>query len=289
MENYDFGHVSNEAFAAMALAAVLGVILPLIAALIWCKVKKERFTTVLIGAATFMLFAIVLEKSLQSLVIGIDHPVSRFLYATPVLYALVIAIFPGVFEETGRYVAFKTVLRRRKNRETAISHGIGHGGFEAMFILGLTFAEYIVYGVMINNGTYGAMADALLASSPATPGLEQQFFTVAEQITSVTLGNIWVSLLERVFAILFHTGASMLVFYACKDPKKKWLYPLAIVLHTLIDFVVAGLLYVGLVNYPVWLTETMIGVSGIGLFLAAFFLLYRKDKPQVSGVSSETV
>lgn len=279
METYDFGHVSNEAFAAMATAAVLAVVLPVVAALIWCKVKKERFTTVLLGAATFMLFAIIIEKSLQALVVSIDHPVSRFLNATPWLLALVLALFPGVFEETGRFVAFKTVLRKRKNRETSISHGLGHGGFEAMFILGLAFGEYIMYGVMINNGTYGAMVKAAVESLPGTPGIEEQFITIAAQITGVTFGNIWFSLIERVSAILFHTAESMLVFYACKDPKKKWLYPLAIVLHTLVDFVLAGLAYVGLVTFPLWLTEVLMGAFSIATFLFAYFFLYRKDKP----------
>jgi hypothetical protein len=81
-----------------------------------------------------------------------EHAVSRFLSANPVLLALVAGLFPGVFEETGRLVAFKTVLRKRRNRETSISYGIGHGGFEVILILGLTYIQYIAYAVMINTG-----------------------------------------------------------------------------------------------------------------------------------------
>ena len=68
-----------------------------------------------------------------------DHAVSRFLNANPVLLALVAGLFPGLFEETGRLVAFNTVLKKRKNRETSISYGIGHGGFEVILILGITY------------------------------------------------------------------------------------------------------------------------------------------------------
>ena len=76
-----------------------------------------------------------LEKPIQNVLafptaMGLsDHAVSRFLNANPVLLALVAGLFPGLFEETGRLVAFKTVLKKRKNRETSISYGTGTGGY----------------------------------------------------------------------------------------------------------------------------------------------------------------
>ena len=138
MENMEFGTVSTLQLVLMFLTAVLGIVIPALAAIIWCKKKHEPFTTVLIGAATFLLFAIVIEKPLQALVIQLDSPVSQFVNARPLLWGIIVGLFPGVFEETGRFVAFKTLLRKRKQRETGLSHGIGHGGFEAMFILGIT-------------------------------------------------------------------------------------------------------------------------------------------------------
>ena len=70
MEDLEFGTVGTTQLVLMLLTAVLGIALPLIAAIIWCRKKHEPFTTVLIGAATFMLFAIVIEKPLQALVIS---------------------------------------------------------------------------------------------------------------------------------------------------------------------------------------------------------------------------
>ncbi len=106
------------------------------AALIWKRKKKEPVISILIGAAAFLLFALILEKPIQNVLVfpttmGLpQHAVSRFLNANPVLLALAAGLFPGVFEEIGRLIAFKTVLRKRRNRETSISYGIGHGGFE---------------------------------------------------------------------------------------------------------------------------------------------------------------
>ena len=86
------------------------------------------------------------------------------------LLALVAGLFPGVFEETGRLIAFKTVLRKRKNKETSISYGIGHGGVEVILILGLTYIQYIAYAVMLNTGTFGTVVDQVVSQAPEQLG-----------------------------------------------------------------------------------------------------------------------
>ena len=268
----DLGHVGLTQFINMGSMAFIGIVVPLAIALIWKFKKKERFTTILIGAATFMLFAILIEKPLQALVISLDHPVKRFLDATPVAWAFVVGLFPGIFEETGRLVAYKTVLRKRKNKETGISHGIGHGGFEVMYILGSTFITYIIYGIMINNGTFETK---VLSTAPG-PEYLQQGLDVAEQIVHMGLSSCFLMLFERIFAALYHIGASMLVFYACRDKEKFWLYPLAILLHTLIDFI--GGLFIAKVITNVWIVEAVLVLTGLGTFFGAYFFLYRRDK-----------
>ena len=124
-------HVETAAFVWLIAGVVLWIAVPVAAALIWKVKKKEPVTSILVGAAAFLLFALILEKPIQNVLafptaMGLpEHAVSRFLSANPVLLALVAGLFPGVFEETGRLVAFQTVLRKRRNRETSISYGIG--------------------------------------------------------------------------------------------------------------------------------------------------------------------
>lgn len=268
-----FTNVGTGSFLALGVGAVLSVVLPLVLALLWKTKKQEPFTTILVGAATFLLFALILEKPIQALVISADHPVGRYLNDNPVWLALVLGLFPGIFEETGRLAAFKTVLKNRKNRETAISHGIGHGGFEVIMLLGITYITYIVYAVMINTGTFGTVIDQVAAQAPeqvdALRGL-------AEQLGALTVADIGLGLLERVFAVLFHIGASILVFYACRDRGRFWLYPLAILLHTALDFLV-GLAQFQVIQLPVAALEAVIAAFGIMTICGAYFLLYRKD------------
>ena len=276
----EFAKISTSSFIAMGLTALLGIALPIVVVLILKIRKKEPMTTILIGAATFLLFALILEKLIQNVIIfpvqmGLpDHAVSRFINARPVLWAFLVGLFPGVFEETGRLVAFKTVLRKRKNRETSISHGLGHGCFEAMFLIGVAYIEYIALGIMINTGTFSTLIDQAAAQAPEAIG---QLNTIAVQLASFSFGSMALALVERVFAVLYHVGASIMVFYACRDKNKFWLYPLAILLHTGLDFI-AALTMVNIFNPSPVVLEVIVGVYGILTFLGAYFLLYRNDR-----------
>ena len=181
----EFGRVETGAMVSIALCAVLSIIVPIVIAVIWKKKKNEKFSTIIVGALTFLLFAIVLEKPIQNVLIfptamGLpEHAASRFINARPILWAFLLGFFPGVFEETGRLVAYKTVLKNRRNRETSISYGIGHGLFEVMFVIGVTFITYFVYAVMINAGTFGSVMEQALAKAP---GQEETIYAAVKNI-----------------------------------------------------------------------------------------------------------
>ena len=269
----EFTPVGSQAFVSLALGAALGILLPLGIALLWVRKKHEPFKTVLVGAVIFFLFVTILEKPIQALVITGEHPVAAFLNANPVWWALVVGLFPGVFEETGRLFAFKAILKNRKNRETAISYGVGHGGMEVIMLLGVNYAAYLAYAAMINSGTFGTVIEQAAAKAPEQA---ETLRTLAQQLSGLTIGGVGLGLLERGFAFLFHIGASILVFYACRDRRRFWLYPLAIVLHTALDFI-AGLTIAKVVTIPTLALEGIIGVFAVLVFCGAYFLLYRRD------------
>ena len=201
----EFTKVGTMQLALISIGTVLFIVVPVVLAIIWKVKKKEKISTILTGAVTFLLFALILEKSIQNALVfptlmGLPyHGAAKFLDAHPVLWALVLGPFPGVFEETGRLVAYKTVLRKRKNRETSISHGIGHGGFEVMCILGITYITYIVYALMINSGTYGTLIEQAQLQSPDSVA---QGYAVAAQLAAFSAGDLLLGIVERIFAVL---------------------------------------------------------------------------------------
>lgn len=275
----EFTKVGTEQFLALGLGAALSVIITLAIVLVWKIKKKEPFTTILVGAATFVLFALILEKTIQNALVfpttmGLpDHAASQFINARPVLWALVLGLFPGVFEETGRFIAFKTVLKKRRNRETSISYGIGHGGIEVILTLTVTYIIYIAYGIMINSGSFQAIIDQAASQAPDQAGAMQ---ALADQLAVISFADIGTSLFERVFAFLFHVGASILVFYAARDKGRLWLYPLAILLHTALDSL-AGLNMAKVVQLSAPELEAIVVAFGLLTFLGAYVLLYKKD------------
>ena len=272
-------YVQASSFVWLIIGAVIWVAAPVLLAIVWKIKKKEPFTSILIGAAAFLVFALILEKPIQNVLafptaMGLpDHAVSKFLNANPVLLALVAGLFPGIFEETGRLIAFKTVLKRRRNRETSISYGIGHGGFEVILILGMTYLQYIVYAVMINTGVFGPVIEQVAAQAPEQLGSVN---TVVSLLTRFSFADFGIAFVERIFAVLFHIGASVLVFYACRDKKRFWLYPLAIVIHTGLDFI-AALNVFHVINLSPWALEGIAAAFGLLTFLGTYLLLYKKD------------
>ena len=272
-------YVGTSSFIWLITGAVLWIAVPLLLAVIWKIRKKEPVTSILSGAAAFLLFALILEKPVQNVLLfptamGLeDHAVSRFMGAHPFLLSLATGLFPGVFEETGRLIAFMTVLKKRRNRETSISYGIGHGGFEVMFILGITYLQYLAYAAMINSGTFGAVVDEVTAQAPEQLANVE---AVVNTLTAFSFGDLCIALVERIFAVMFHIGASILVFYAAKEKKRFWLYPLAILLHTAMD-TIAALGTFGVITIPPVLLECIVAVFGISTFFGAYTLLYKRD------------
>lgn len=258
--------IASSTFILLGVMGVFGILLPLSVAIWWIKTRKEKISTVLLGALAFFAFALVLE--------GIVHTI--VFLAVPSLKENVIAftvygaLMAGLFEETGRYFFFKVLLKKRTNRETAISYGIGHGGFEALYILGMTSVQYMIYASMINNGQFQTLIDTIAATGEDVSAL----LLLPDALASITVGSIVLGCFERISAMIFHIAMSIIVFYAVKKSKIA-LYILAILLHALLD-TPAALFQMGVITNQAVL-EITIFVFAAATIIGAVKLLYNKD------------
>lgn len=262
--------IGTSTFVSLGLMIAFGVIFPIVIAIWWIKTQKEKITTVLVGAATWFVFAMILESIPKLILFNPVLSIGKTVMGNVVLYTVLGALLAGVFEETGRFIAFKTLLKKRTNRETAISHGIGHGGFEALYILVLTGVQYMIYAVMINAGAFQDIIEQTAATGVDVSALQ----ALPAQLMAMTPATSLVSLVERIFAILLHIGLSIMVFYAVKK-SKSWLYILAIVLHALFD-VPAALYQCGVIT-KLYVVEAMFGVYAIVFLVIVYRVLYKKD------------
>lgn len=262
--------IGTSNFVSLGMMIAFGIVFPLAVAAWWIKTRKEKVTTVLIGAATWFVFAIILESIPKLILFNPALSIGKTVMGNVILYTVIGALLAGIFEETGRLIAFKTLLKKRTNRETAISHGIGHGGFEALYILVLTGVQYMIYAVMINAGAFQDIIEQTAATGVDVSALQ----ALPAQLMAITPATSLVSLVERIFAILLHVGLSILVFYAVKKAKMG-IYVLAIALHALFD-VPAALYQFGTIK-NIYVVEAMLAVYAIAFFVIVYKVLYKKD------------
>ena len=242
----------------MALAALFAFAIPFVL-LIYYKRKGADVLPFFIGCAVFVIFALILEPLVHQLVLKV-LPVGEKIMGNTLLYALYGGLAAGVFEETGRFLAFKTVLKKRLgNDRNALMYGAGHGGIEAMFLLGFAYISNIVMSVLINAG----QTDVLMAT--ATGETAEQLKTVLDSLTATAPWTYLLAIVERAVAITTHICLSVLVFFAVKKPGKGWLFPLAILLHAVLDGSVAILA----AHLPVAAVEGCLVVMTLGLVLIA--------------------
>lgn len=173
----------------------------------------------------------MLEMIPHSLFLLSSNPISRAINGNVVLYVIYAAAVAALFEENGRYLAFRFVLTKHPNKETAVTYGIGHGGIECILVLGVTYIQYYAYGQLINNGSMDKMLSAYKDSSQSVDALKQ----LITNIKGVTQMTCYLADLERISALMVQIALSILVFQAVYVAGKKYMYWVAVALHFLMD------------------------------------------------------
>ncbi len=247
----------------MAANAFLGIAVPVCLAVYLVRKHRARLSSILIGAGTFILFALVLESILHQLVLKGPH--GSVILGNTLLYALYGGLAAGVFEETGRFLSMKFLMKKEPSKPLpGIAYGVGHGGAEMLIIFGITMINNLVISALINSG----QADAIFAKVPeeAAGQLQAQL----DQLQTLGAGTLLIGLWERFSALILHLGLSMLVWVAVrKGGKWLWLFPAAIVLHAIVD---AGAVLLqksaGLVPLELIVMAEAIAVAAIGYNVA---------------------
>lgn len=193
------------------------------------KKYNVKVRTILIGAGVFVLFALVLETILHQVVL--KGSIGPAITGNVWYYALYGGLAAGIFEETGRFLAMKFLLKDEPSgAKTAVAYGIGHGGIEMLIIFGFSMVSNLVIASMINLG----QADTILSALPADTQAQMQG-TFAQFETS-TPGTFLTGVWERTSAIILQVGLSVFVWTAVrKGGKWLWLFPAAILIHFLVD------------------------------------------------------
>lgn len=255
--------VPTSSLILMCVNALLGIAVPVCLSIYLVRRFHAKLSTILLGAGTFFLFALVLESAMHHLVLKGPH--GAFLLNNTLWYALYGGMAAGIFEETGRFLAMKFLMKKEPSTPLpGVAYGVGHGGIEMLIIFGITMISYLALSVMINAG----QADLLVSKTPAEAA--EQVQAQLEQLQMTGAGTLLIGLWERFSALLLHVGLSLMVWVAVrKGGKWLWLFPAAIALHAMVD---AGAVLlqqsVGMLPLELILTAEAVAVAAAGYLLA---------------------
>lgn len=188
---------------------------------------KAKMISFWIGAATFVVFALVLEQLLH---VGMINRFGEALTGNILIKAIYGGLAAGIFEEVGRFVSMKLFMKRLLNKENAFMYGVGHGGIEAMIIVGLTTVSNLISAYMINTGLMEKSLELFDSD------IKQQTIDQLSLLWTTSSVDFYMAGVERIVAITLHISLSYIVYRAVKDGKIQLLF-LSIALHAFADFV----------------------------------------------------
>lgn len=247
-----FGTVPTLSILFMFITLIIAVGLPAALLIVWLIRTKANILSALIGAGTFVVFALILESIMHQIVFKFT---GTTITGNIWLYGLYGGLAAGIFEETGRLVVMKTLMKKSLDKENAIMYGIGHGGIEAILIVGLSYISNIATSISINSGAI----DDILASLP--DDVAQVTFDQISQLWTLTPSVFLMAGVERIAAVSIHLVFSYMVFLAVKQKKISW-YFMAIASHAFVDaFTVIFNNYVN----NIWMLEGALYIISIAL------------------------
>jgi len=185
----------------------------------------------------------------------------------PLVYlAVLLGLSAGVFEETARYLIFRTWLKDRRDWCSALMFGAGHGGTEAIIV--------------------GILALAALIQILTLRGADLATIVPAEQLdlAEAQIEAFWalpwyavlLGALERASAIALHLGATVLVLQAFTRKHIGWLFA-AIAWHASLDAVAVF----GIQTWGMYITEALILLMAV--ISIVFVIRFRKPCQQKIG------
>ena len=211
------GMVPGASIAGMVFSLVVSFALP-IGLFVYAKKKLGAKTApFFIGCGVFFVMVLMLEAAIHRIVFQLA---GEALTGSVILYAVYGGLMAALFEETGRYIAMRFLVKPL-DFPNAFMYGAGHGGVEAMLLCGVASISNVASAVMINSGTMSAQLATLVFQSirkkaPMELVRAYMFHFVIDSLSVLlsAVASVWV--VELVTALVTG-GAVLMAKYACME------------------------------------------------------------------------
>ena len=205
---------------------MLGI--PCVLALKIYRQGKGGFRPIWIGAAAFILSQVghipFNQYVMLPLLEASPFPPSAQEGTALIVLGVAAGLSAGIFEEVTRYLVLKFWLKEERDNLLPIKYGVGHGGIEAILTGLLTMYAFVQVMVLSGDG-------ALSSFDPEQVSLIQSQLDVYWAVPwQQSLLGAW----ERVSAMAFHVGASIMVYKSIREKKPGW-FLIALLGHAALD------------------------------------------------------
>ena len=224
--------IGKSAIPSLIITVILMIAIPVIFFVYWRKKHKQqtKLYYLIAGTVGFIVSARVLELGVHLVCIVADNPVSRFINGNTAAYVLYGIIMAGVFEECGRYIVLKFIMKKNRTPENAVLYGIGHGGIEVLAIVLPLMITYLAVAVLFSSGNIeNALGTLNITAQTAAAALPSVQAAAAFDYAMMAM-----NVMERLFAMFIHIGLTVIVYFGIVNANKVCL-PAAIILHMLMD------------------------------------------------------
>jgi uncharacterized membrane protein YhfC len=223
--------ISSLTLIACFVTLFVSLLLPIIAiSVLAFKNKRSKLISAwALGAAGFFVTQILIRIPILS-VMQTQPWFTSFSENHGFLFAFALAFTAGLFELAGRFVVAR-ILSKNLTYKRSLAAGLGHGGIEAMILVGITYLNNILYIFMINSGTFDAVVnEALQAGVDVSALLQVKDSLIQSSPALFLLGGF-----ERLLAMIGHVAMSMIVCYGIHTGKPLKGALVCLGIHTFID------------------------------------------------------
>ena len=264
--------IGKSAVPSLTITVILMIVISVCFFICWRRKHKEqtKISWLIAGAAGFVISARMLEVGVHYFCIVADNPVSRFINGNTAAFVLYGITMAGIFEECGRHIILKYILKKDRTRENAVIYGIGHGGTEILTVFLPAMILYLAIAVMFSQGdTETALKTLNITEETAAAALPSVQAAAAFDYAMMAM-----NVMERLLAMFIQIGLTVIVYYGVVNAKKLCL-PAAILLHMLADTFPA-LYQRGIL--PLWAVEIWIAFWTLMMMLIAAKLYKRMSE-----------
>lgn len=217
--------ISLTTLVFIIVSIIITIFVPIILLVFFYK-KNKLFVGVFIGGmVSFYVPQLIVRVPIIQLVLPQFDWYQR-LSQNVIGLALFLGLSAALFETFGRYITLNFLLKKHWSYETGLVHGIGHGGIEAIMLVGLNYLIFALFIILQRQGVETPITFLI--------PLEQQ-----ELVTSLLKDTpsimFLVAGIERFFTMILHVALSLLVTIGLY--RKQVFRYLAIVLfiHSFVD------------------------------------------------------